>query len=366
MLAQSELQKFLRGNSLQLLEDTFKINVKRHPDYSNLVHFKYDQVHSPTYHPVVRCSRSVILDESKNWATVSYPFDRFFNVGDQNCDVIDWSTARWYDKADGSIMILYHYNNKWHVSSSGMPAADGNLGDWNVKFSEHFWKIWKDLCYKDPTNTDISYMFELCSMENLVVCRHPTPRIVFLGGRNRQTHQEFFPETIANPEWELVQTYDIHNLDAFLEFAKTLDPLVKEGGVCCDANFNRMKLKSEQYVRISHLRDSIANSPKALLEVVRKNESTEFLIYFPSFEESYRKIENSFMDLETQIESIYSRIKHHITQKEFAAEATKYKFSSLMFSLRAGKTKSIKHFLSEMRIDTLADWVEIEKILKKT
>ena len=42
---------------------------------------------------------------------------------------INWKTARVYEKIDGSLMTLYFYDNKWIISSSGKPDADGNGAD---------------------------------------------------------------------------------------------------------------------------------------------------------------------------------------------------------------------------------------------
>ena len=98
-----ELQKYLQTKTLEDLESELGIKHNRHNKYPNLVLFKYDQIKSPTYPPIVKECRGIILDENDNWKVVSYPFNRFYNYGQNEAEKdIDWSTAVVQEKADGS------------------------------------------------------------------------------------------------------------------------------------------------------------------------------------------------------------------------------------------------------------------------
>src|SRR5574344_1742136 len=58
----------------------------------NLVLFKYSQIDSDFFNPIVRECRGIIL-EKDTWRVVAYPFKKFFNFGEAYADKIDWESA---------------------------------------------------------------------------------------------------------------------------------------------------------------------------------------------------------------------------------------------------------------------------------
>ncbi len=55
---------------------------------------------------IVQQCRGIILDEANNWQIVSYPYDKFFNYEESYAPQLDWSTAKIFEKLDGSLMTL--------------------------------------------------------------------------------------------------------------------------------------------------------------------------------------------------------------------------------------------------------------------
>lgn len=53
-----------------------------------------------------------------------------------------------------------------------------------------------------------------------------------------------------------------------LNFVSCRDPFKYEGIVVCDKNFNRVKVKNANYVALNKIRDKVANSPRAILEII--------------------------------------------------------------------------------------------------
>src|ERR1019366_8453836 len=111
--------------SIADLEAAYGIKSNRHRAFPHLVMLKYSQINSPMNEPIVQQCRGIILDESNDWAVVSYPFDKFFNYGEPNAAKIDWANTRVLEKLDGSLMTLYWYADQWRVASSGTPDAGG-------------------------------------------------------------------------------------------------------------------------------------------------------------------------------------------------------------------------------------------------
>lgn len=355
MYQELELQKYLRkGNTPESLKEAFGINIRRHKDYSNLVLFKYSQIESPMGERIVQESRGIILDENNNWEVVSFPYLKFFNHGEGHAAQLDMSTAEAQEKLDGSLMTPYYYDNKWHVSTSGMPDASGEVSLLLGKktFGELFWETWRELNYALPKSTKHCYMFEMMTKYNRIVCIYDKPRIVLHGVRNLETMLEESPKEHADINgWELVRSFKMSSLEDIIELAKTVDPIQEEGYVTVDANFNRVKVKAPQYVALSHLKESA--SPKAMLDLIRNNEGAELLAYFPEFTELHAKIKTAFDELVKQAKASYDKIKDIEVQKDFALEATKTPYSGVLFALRAGKTGSVEEFFRDSNIKFL-------------
>lgn len=355
-----ETQKFIRSKGLEAIKEELAISFKRHKVHNNLVLFVYDQLDSPKSHPVVRECRGLILDENKDWAVVNYTYSRFFNAGEGCADVIDWSSAKVLEKADGSLGQLFYYNGEWIVATKGTPDAGGSVGDWGFTFKDLFWRIWNELGYKMPNDTNVCYAFELCSKFNRVVVRHQKERIILHGARNISTLQELNPEVIADKHgWECIKSYPLSDLDAVVKMAENIDPMAAEGFVVVDSSFNRLKIKSPAYVAVSHLKDGMDNfSVRRMLELIKTGEADEFLSYYQEYQELYNEVKLKYDNLLVEIESFYDTIKDIVNQKEFASHATKKSYSGVLFKMRRGD--KAKDFINSLPIDRLENLLGID------
>ena len=355
------VQQHIKEHGLESLSEKFSIIIKRHSEYNNLVLLKYSQIDSPMGNPIVQECRGIILDEDNDWAVVSYGYRKFFNYGEGHAAQIDWSSARVFEKLDGSLMTLYHYDNKWQVASSGTPDAGGEVLGTNTKFKELFWKTWDKVGYTLPKETNCCFMFELMTPYNRIVVRHPEARLVLHGGRNIQTLKELNPIVEAhNHGWECAKTFPLQSWDDVVSASKELNPMENEGYVVCDANYNRVKVKSPQYVAIAHLKDSFTT--RRMLEIVRTNEQSEFLQYYPEYSDIFYDIKVRYERLVGQIEGFYEAIKDIEDRKEFANKATTQKYSGTLFGLKFGKVSSIHESLADMNIRHLEKWLGLKSI----
>lgn len=342
------VQQFLDTHSLVDLVANFGVGAKRHPQFQNLVMLKYDQTGSPMGERIVQECRGIILDEAGDWSIVSRPYDKFFNVGEGHAPAIDWSTARVYEKLDGSLMTLYHYAGKWRVASSGMPDAGGPVASGSSRtFADLFWQTWGDEGYELPIGfEEFCFMFELCSPDNRIIVPHAHPSLTLHGVRNVITGHEVDPEHVAeNRGWRCVQSFPLTCEADCLAAAVELRPLECEGYVVRDASFRRVKIKSPRYVALAHLKDGFTD--RRIIELVRANEGSEFLSYFPEFGQRYYEIRDRYHAMIASIDSAYMGIRPIESQKEFAAEALKTPWSAVMFAVRAGRFTSAEGFLKQ-------------------
>lgn len=356
-----KLQEYLREKGLEKLCQDYKIKAHRHQKYQSLVCLKYSQIESPMAEKVVQQSRGIILDSSKNWKIVSYSYDKFFNYGEPLAVNIDWDTATVYDKLDGSLMVLYYYDQQWQVQSSGTADGSGEVYGFNYSFAQLFWRVWQELNYPLPEETNYCFSFELLTPYNRIVVQQKQNNLVLHGVRNIQTLQEEKPEILAEKYgFNLVQTFPLFNWQDIIKAVEKLNPLEAEGYIICDAQFNRIKVKSPKYVLWSHFRTSF--STHKILQIIVNNEGDEFLNYYPEWTKLYQEMNFKYEKLVAEIQATYDQYKSIPMQKDFALAVKHLPYSGILFALRRDKSLSIKEALAKTSIPKLEQLLDITHI----
>lgn len=352
------LQNYLRMNGPEKLEEEYFVSFKQHGLYPNLYQFKYSQIDSPMKEPLVQVCRGIILDRDDDWKVVCYSYDKFFNVGEALAAEIDWSTAKVYEKLDGSLCQLYWYDNQWHVATSGTPDASGEVNGYGITFKDLFWKVWNELGYKLPTIVNMCYVFELCTPYNRVVVPYKDNRIVLHGTRELVTMQECKPKVVSDLySWECIKEFDAN----VLETVSDLDPMKQEGFVVCDHNFNRVKIKSPKYVSLHHAIDNL--TPRRMLEIIQKNESDEFLSYFEEFRSLYEKVLLKYSALIVDTNKTYNLYKDIENKKDFALKVKDLSCAGACFAVRSKKISSVSEYYSNMNSKQLEEILQLKELV---
>ena len=108
-----ELQKFMQehDNWAELLAtEPYNLKISY---YEKLVMFKYNQLTADFSIPLVREARGIILERKPPYRVVCWPFEKFFNYGEDHAAQINWSTASVQEKIDGSLMKCYFWDGEW-------------------------------------------------------------------------------------------------------------------------------------------------------------------------------------------------------------------------------------------------------------
>lgn len=351
-------QVFLRnGGTLEALKEMYGINHRRDQVFKNLVSLKYSQIDSPMSDPMVQQCRGLILDERTNWRIIARPFDRFYNWGELNAAKIDWSTAACQEKLDGSLAILYYYGDDWCFATSDTPDGLGLTCEGGPTFNKLFWQVWNEKGYIKPALRwqHWTFLFELCTPYNRVVCRYPESRIVFLGARGADAEgEELSPDEFAwqSYKWEAVSQFRLQTLAEIQATFVGMNPLEQEGYVICDDEFNRIKVKHPGYVALHHMRGD-GYGPRRVLETILAGESAEVVANFPEWKPDFDKMSIELAGLIAHLEDAYLRLGGIVEQKDFALEAVKTRCSAALFAVRKGKFAGIREFLKQMNTDSL-------------
>lgn len=356
-MSEIDAVRALRSEGLDGLAQRLALQTRRHREHPQLVLLKYSMIDSPMADPVVRQCRGLVVDEADGFRPVAYPYDKFFNAHEGHAAKIDWSTARVLEKIDGTLCTLYAYRGAWHVASASLPDAQGTLRHRGGSVADAFWEVFRAGGYALPDRTDHCFMFELCLPSDPVLIRHAAPRLLLHGARDMVSLQEVAPGPFAAAYgWETVPSYPVSDLAAAQRLAKDLDPARHEGLVACDARFNRVKIKSPAFVALHHMRG--ATNLRHLLEVVRTNESDEFLAYFPEARPAWQAVRDRFFALRAEAEAALERGRDITDDGVFGRSVRDLPYSATLFAVRKGRAPSLAAAFADMSLQNL------EKLLR--
>jgi len=356
------IQKYLAEHTLEELTEQYAIRVKRHSQYPNLVHFKYNQISSPLSEPIVQECRGIILDEDNDWKVVAFPYRKFFNYGEPNATKIDWSSARIYEKLDGTLIVMYYYDNKWQTSTTGTPDATAPVGDFKISFNNLFWRVFSELGYGLPKDEmkNFTFMFELLTPLNQIVVRHNKSRIVLHGVRDvsKYPYEEQLPDVIGNIlKYECVKHYSFNTIEQVVQAAEKLDCFKTEGFVVVDKYFNRIKIKNSDYVLYHHLKSSF--SVKKALEVIRKGESQEYITYFPELKNVFDVINKYYQKAVNEANQVLASVAGMNDMKSIALSIKNNPYKHFVFAVKRYGIKAPEEYFLNMHIKHLLELLNI-------
>ena len=352
------LQTFIRENEnwRELIsEKPYCIKVTEKED---LVCFKYSQIDSDFNEPLVRECRGIIL-ERDTWNVVAYAFNKFFNFGESYADEIDWVSARVLEKVDGSLIKVYYYNG-WRVgTNSTIDADDAKLLAPPYETFMDLFSAAADICGLDYNKLDphYTYIFELRSPYNKVVVPYEDICIIHIGTRNNITCEEVEVDIgIEKPK-----QYMLSSLDDCIAMAATFD-FTKEGFVVVDKNYHRIKVKSEDYVRVHRLANNGSITLERAIDLIRMNELEEFLVYCPQYTDFINDVRHRFnkfySDIYFNVNMALIEKMNCETRKDFAAAAKTFKYPMVWFKVYDTKSFDIDAWINSLTTAKLATYLE--------
>ena len=347
-----ELQKYLQANSTEDLERDYAIKSRRHGDYNNLVLFKYSQIDSPMHERICQESRGIILDESDNWRIICRTFDKFFNIGEMHQAKVDYSKANVWSKLDGSLVQLYFYDNRWHFATSGSPDAAGDVHGSGLSFNELIQQTWNSMGYQYPVDNNLCFAFELTSKYNRVVVRYEDEsKLYLLGVRDLNTQKELDISSFSR-FYKLCPSVKFDNpTPEFLRSTLTKSGLEEEGYVVCDDNFNRVKIKSEDYVRLHGIKGEGWTLKKGL-QLILAEQHDDFITYFPEYKEDIEMIQSKILDIKSQVYEILEKEKNNTDKRDFGIKYGSSNISCFLFQMK-WQSKIFEDILKQMSIKNL-------------
>lgn len=372
MYINTDIGKFISSNSnweTLLSEKPYCLKIQRDNGY---VLFKYNQIESDFGNPIVKEARGIIFKEGQWEYPVCHAFDKFFNCGESNAVVLDWSTTRVTQKVDGSLIKMW-FDDGWHISTNGMIDAykacysDVDSCNFGELFEEALLNNNTDIkTLTDSLDKDFTYMFELVSPKTRVVIPYDKTDLYYLGLRDNYTNTEMpfysinfsvkVPEGIKSPK-----VYSLHSITECLKAAQNL-PWDEEGYVACDISCNRVKIKSPQYVLAHYARNNNNVTNETLVSVAISGESDEFLTYAEDYTEALYRVTDAIKKFKNDcVEALREmKTKTFDSRKEYAIEAQRYPENVRPYLfINIGKDVSIEDFTCGWSSNKWLKYIEV-------
>lgn len=302
-----------------LTNPPYSIKIQRK---NGFILFKYNQLYSDFSLPEVKEARGIMFKED-TWECVCRAFDKFGNYGEDYVPELDWeNNVSVQEKIDGSLIKIWCYNDKWHISTNGnIDAYETDTGNIKIKnFGELFELALKRYGYNSfefftkTISPNFTHIFELATPYNRVVIPYDECKIYYLGSRSKITgKEEWNPEDWD--EFDLPKIYNLKSLNDVIKSAEQL-PWDEEGYVCVDKDFNRCKIKSLKYIMAHYARNNNNISLKALIDIILKKEINEFLIYASDYKEEIFNIAKDMTTIKDIFNTVYDKIPIDIKTKD--------------------------------------------------
>jgi len=285
------------------------------------------------------CRGLTLAGTPKNYTIIAKSFDRFYNLG-ENPDYIkddyniDFNKPFYVDfKYDGSLILLYYWDNCWRVNTRGSfgQGVASTLSD--KTWEELFWEGFDLAKNSDMRDLDksITYIAELCSPYNQVVEYYPTTSVAHLSAMNADGKEIYKgnPNNICNSLEEVNQK--LSQLTATQEgFVLVQWSQEKEIWI-------RRKVKTESWVALSHLKESVCSSESKIWDIIFGNDYADVVAVFPHLKEPIIKKEKQYKEFLLEVENNFTKFNTIENQKDFAIAIKDISYKGVLFAARSGK-----------------------------
>lgn len=354
---------YLKNHSLSQLNDEYKINFRWDAPHTK-VSLNYDTIESKRGCKLVDECRGLILRPQRydisehdvcDYSIVARPMKRFYNASESCAANIDLNHCRIFEKLDGTMTILYYDDlfERWCVGTRSVPEADVLISDGSIltldkTFNDLFWEAahysiniavdaWLSSLDKNKT-----YIFELTSPLNNILVKYDDTRLTLLAVIDRDTGIE--DDILGrNFHCSLPRMFDLkRSCDVITTFVNMHNGLSFEGCVVVDAHYNRIKIKNENYIALSHqvlgvIDDVIGMFSSDIQTMINDKiqKITTFLQHQQTLIESINSFSKSDKEFALCVEQEQNLLK-------FAAYAIHHKKSATVFDVLTKLAKSNK------------------------
>lgn len=222
---------------------------------------------------------------------------------------------------DGTIIRLYHYNNKWYTATTRCMNATDSWWSSNKTFDEMFWSIF-DISNLSLLNTSCTYIFVLLHVDNRIVVKHFRNSLVYIQSINNETTEEDYKNIFFNTEAfqnklirrpKMIPYINIYEIQNY--FYPTKRGIIIKFYNTQSQTWSVYKYDFIQYRTVKDVRGNVPHIRMRYLELLTDSDKLLMLEkFYPESQLMFEIIKNSLFKLTRYIHKMYvdSHIKHII------------------------------------------------------
>lgn len=315
--------------------DNNLIIANKHPEYNIWILNYSPKVQSKRiWDDYTIACRGMIIDEEGN--ILARPFKKFKNIEEYHPSEIDFNQDfDAFEKMDGSLIIIFYYSKykEWIIASRGSFMSDQVIEARKIIKDDSF-EIMDKKC---------TYLFEILYAENRIVVDYGETRDLVLLGRIETLNgfEMFYDDMLKkySKHFTIVKKIKVKSFDELLKLREKNDKN-REGFVVRFENGFRIKLKFEEYVRLHGILTNVSNL--TIWEHLMNGYDFDELIdrvpdeFYNWLNKTKLKLQIEFNEIERNALKRFVEIYYNLEitdRKEFAEEAKKFKYPSILFQL---------------------------------
>jgi RNA ligase len=291
-----------------------------------------------------------LITEDTTGKILVRPFRKFFNYEEVvGKDMIPTKGDYVYiqEKMDGSLGILFNYEDQWIMATRGSFASDQAIKGLEIVKSKYFLDSW---------SKEYAYLVEIIYPENRIVVDYGEEKVTFLSVVLNESWK-WKPMDDTELHWttakmilhangvkdNLVKTEQHFSFsDELYKSLKEKNETNKEGFVLRfqPGNF-RMKIKFEEYVRLHKVMTNLSTT--AIWEVLSSGGSMDELLkdvpdeFYSKINDYEKSLIAQFNKLEEEYQNHFDSIRRLGNRKLFAQTAIMFQYPSILFGMLDGK-----------------------------
>lgn len=314
------------------------IKERKHPtldlwiyNYTHLCQF------SGIWNELTLACRGLVLDKEQN--VIAHPFKKFFNIEEHQYKVPN-EPFDVFEKVDGSLGIMFFYDNQWIFASRGSFDSDQAI---------EMAKIWKEKYHYSEHHMDVNstYLFEIIYPENRIVVDYgDTRELVLLSRFITDTGEEILPAhcsvfsafSSATPSFRFAKSYHFNSIDDVLK--SNLDN--SEGYVVRFESGFRVKIKFAEYIRLHKLITEASTT--SIWESLSKGDDLEVLLekvpdeFYDWVKATKTKLEKDYQKIESEAKKHFNNLmrqkfQNRKDQANFVINSTAPKLNGILFAM---------------------------------
>lgn len=305
-------------NSLQDYLDKGLVLKKDHPNLPiSIWNYTPKTQYERAWDKITTLCRALVID--RDGFVVAKSFDKFFNIEEEPS--LPEENFSVYEKLDGSLILVFWYNDNLVVSSKGSFCSDHSMEATDILKNYDISCLEKNKCYS----------FELIVPWNRIVCDYGSSRKLVLLAKFDNEGKEYDIKKYGD-KFPLARTFEFTALD---EIKKSI-PKNEEGYVVRFKGGKRVKIKGEEYVRTHKLLSSVTE--KSILDMLSEGKGKELeniFSYLPDEVHDWArstklKIESRFQEILLECLHVFKRLD---SRKSTAAYFLTQRYPHILFSM---------------------------------